>query len=161
MLKLLTLWRLRHEVKLYFCSNYTRNWKFFELSSSVSMPGYTSGHTPALQIPSDYLPEGITYPSHLTSTWHPLSRPPGVTRPPGTYPLDKLVSIIQTSSMPGKDTVSLDVLLALMVSVGSLTRHNEMLRKLIHATDSYKEAKLLIYHYKYNYQVHWIHALLW
>lgn len=41
-----------------------------------------------------------------------------------------------------------------MASVGTLTRHNEMLRKLIHATDLYKEAKLLIYHYKYSYQVH-------
>lgn len=43
--------------------------------------------------------------------------------------------------IPGRNTISLDVLLALMALVGSLIRHNEILRKPIHATDLYKEAK--------------------
>ena len=49
----------------------------------------------------------------------------------------------------------LDSLISL---VGSLARHNEVLRKQIHATDLYKEAKLLIYCKKYDYQVHWTPA---
>ena len=38
--------------------------------------------------------------------------------------------------------------------VGSLAGHNEVLRKQIHATDLYKEAKLLILCKKYDSQVH-------
>lgn len=56
--------------------------------------------------------------------------------------------------IPGRDAISLDLLLALMASVVNLIRHNEMLRKPIHATDLYKEAKLLICHNKRYYQVH-------
>ena len=51
------------------------------------------------------------------------------------------------------------ILLGSLISlVGSLTGHNEVLRKQIHAIDLYKEAKLLIYCKKYDYQVHWTPA---
>lgn len=63
--------------------------------------------------------------------------------------------------LPAGDTVSSEVLSAPMDSVGSLTGHNEMLKKLFHPTDLYKEAELLIYHKKYNYQIYRIRALSW
>ena len=50
----------------------------------------------------------------------------------------------------------LDSLISL---VGSLAGRNEVPRKQIHATDLYKEAKLLIYCKKYDYQVHWVGPL--
>ena len=52
------------------------------------------------------------------------------------------------------------ILLGSLISfVGSLAGHSEVLRKQIYAIDLYKEAKLLIYCKKYDYQVCWVGPL--
>ena len=160
-------------VALQWCVSFSVQFSHSVVSSSLPPHGLQHARlpcpSPTRRACSNSCPMSQWCHPTISSSAVPFSSSPQSFPGSGSFPLSwlQIRASASASVLPmnirGWFPLGLTGLISLLDSlislVGSLAGRNEVPRKQIHATDLYKEAKLLIYCKKYDYQVHWVGPL--